>query len=126
VLKRFDAITDETAAVIALLRTRTNTEPLIQAIERLRKGAENKWNPYWTNSSKKLNAIVSAINTICTNNDEKNAIEEAIADPTSDLYQAVNMKRLLTESSFFGKVAYKETKSLIIVHSENSGKTNLP
>jgi hypothetical protein len=62
---------------------------LILQIRRLESGVYS-YNPYWMNSSKKLNAIIQALPKDLT----EVALKALVRDPASELYQALNMQRL--------------------------------
>lgn len=82
-------------------------------IRRLESGVYS-YNPYWVNSSKKLNAIIDALPTDLT----EASLKVLVRDPTSDLYKALNMRRL---PSIFGQQAM--TTSLQNLQNEDNDES---
>lgn len=62
-------------------------------IRRLESGVYS-YNPYWMNSSKKLNAIISVLPPTL----DEASLKALVRDPKSELHQALNMQRLPTLS----------------------------
>lgn len=88
---------------------------LLQQIERLEAGTKS-FNPYWMNSSEKLNAIISEINKLPPDiNEDK--LRVIVNDPQSALYKAINKQRILPVT-FLGKLGWNNSKSLQAVQKE--------
>lgn len=77
-----------------------NYPKLIKMLNRLEKGSQSS-NPYWMNSTQKLNNTVNALNAIIK---ESASLKGALKDPQSELFKALNHQRI----SFFKPI----TKSM--------------
>lgn len=78
-------------AKISAVKNHLNNHPhLLQVIIRLEQGSKS-YNPYWMNSSQKLNRIIDCLIECVNNNDNP---DELLANPESNLSKAVNMRRL--------------------------------
>jgi len=71
---------------------------LIESMERLYKGQQSRFNPYWMNSRAKLDKIIHAINALDFN---VVVLDDEIRNPESALYKAMNIQRI-TPITFFG------------------------
>lgn len=108
-------------ALTKLKNAGTAGNTLIQVINRLKDGSDNKWNPYWVNSGVKLQAILSAIMKM----PDEVILETQLEDKNSELYKAINWQRITSTKflSFFGLT--DKTKSLLEIE-ENNPKTPAP
>lgn len=88
-------------------------DKIISTILRLKKGDENRWNPYWMNSGEKLKRILIAIEGL---QGTATTLPDALNDKTSELYKAINMARI-TPLTLFNKqsVIINQTRSLTTV-----------
>jgi hypothetical protein len=95
---------------------------LLLQIERLQQ-AEHSFNPYWINSTKKLNAIIQALVSLP---EDINAEElgKLVKNPESALYQALNIQRL-SPLTFLGRLGWNHAKSLQVVQ-EVSAEQPIP
>lgn len=93
-------------------------ESIIAVIKRLQQGEQNKFNPYWANSGKKLEAIIKAVNETISNQED---IANALQDKNSPLYKALNTSRL-APLTFLGKKPSTKAKSLLEVEEVNKPK----
>ncbi|MCL9685186.1 ankyrin repeat domain-containing protein [Legionella maioricensis] len=91
----------------------TAGEAIITAMNRLRDGQKNHWNPYWMNSGAKLECIIDAIQSL----QENDNLEQVLTDQNSTLYQALNIQRLIP-ITFWGRAGINQAKSLMIVNDE--------
>ena len=78
-------------------------------IERLQQVA-NSLNPYWINSSMKLNAILNSIEALSEEINEQD-LNTHIQDSESAIYQALNIQRL-SPITFLGRLGWDNAKSL--------------
>lgn len=85
---------------------------VINLIDRLAEH-RNSWNPYWYNSSEKIQLIISAVLNIGKGDD----LASILNDKQSELYTALNMQRLLPVT-FLGHLGFYHAKSAIKVDSE--------
>lgn len=83
---------------------------IIKSMNRLKKGQQNHWNPYWMNSGKKLERIINAV-------EHNQNLEQILADRNSKLYKALNIQRLIPVT-FFGSCGINQAKSLLMVTKE--------
>jgi hypothetical protein len=90
-------------------------ENIIRSMCRLKNGEQNKWNPYWMNSGKKLELIIQAIEAL--KDTDKDEFIKNINNEKSDLYNALNIQRI-TPLTFFGTVGFNHAKTLIAVQDE--------
>ncbi|WP_419420069.1 hypothetical protein ACNVED_01875 [Legionella sp. D16C41] len=98
--------------MLAWLKTKGLTgNSLYQVLDRLHHGASHRWNPYWQNSQKKLNSILSALNNL----EPTVSLAVEMGNKESELYQAVNMKRISCFTFFSGGCGADVSKSLQIV-----------
>jgi hypothetical protein len=93
---------------------------ITQQIKRLEKGAISH-DPYWMNSSKKLKAIISALNELPPQINEAQ-LKLIVKNPNTQLYKALNIQRL-SPMTFFGRLGWNNAKSL---QSVNDVLTNNP
>jgi len=70
---------------------------LIESMERLYKGKQSRFNPYWMNSGAKLDKIIHAINGLGPDA----LLDDEMRNPESALYKAMNTQRI-TPITFFG------------------------
>lgn len=91
----------------------TAGEAIIKAMNRLRDGQKNYWNPYWMNSGAKLDCIIEAIQSL----QENDNLEQLLTDQNSTLYKALNIQRLIP-ITFWGRAGINQAKSLMIVNDE--------
>jgi hypothetical protein len=96
---------------------------LLLQIKRLQQ-AENSFNFYWINSSKKLNAIISSIEALAPDIDEK-ALAALVKNPETALYKALNIQRL-SPMTFLGRLGWNHAKSLQVVQEAASSQSNVP
>jgi|GEM_PF-5322425 len=95
-------------AIFLLNKHGSAGQTIMNSMARLKEGENNYWNPYWINSSAKLQSIVNAVLKI-----EQGAnIDVIMQDKDSELYSALNTPRLLPVT-FLGKFGINKTKSLM-------------
>lgn len=92
-------------------------QKIIDILIRLKEGADS-WNPYWMNSSVKLERIINAVLELEPNED----IILTLSDEQSELYQALNMSRHTPLSLFTKKVAFKQSHSLQSLEEDPSSE----
>ncbi|WP_131783582.1 hypothetical protein [Legionella gresilensis] len=84
-------------------------ERLGQVLARLHNGARHRWNPYWKNSSDKLEKILDALNNLSP----AESLADELDNKNTELYQAINIPRLRSRFSLFnGACGVKPSKSL--------------
>ncbi|MFC3908217.1 hypothetical protein ACFORL_03900 [Legionella dresdenensis] len=91
----------------------TQRNALLKMLLRLEEG-QKSFSPYWKNSKDKLTHIVKAINNIQGELD----LGKELGNKNSELYQAINMARLLPFTLFGGKAAYNKAHSLIALEAD--------
>lgn len=81
---------------------------ILEQIERLQ-AHQDSCNPYWINSKEKANAIITALDNL--NFTEDGILKEAVNNPNSELYNALNMQRL-SPLTCLGMWGWNQAKSL--------------
>ncbi|KTD47975.1 hypothetical protein Lqui_2239 [Legionella quinlivanii] len=74
---------------------------------------QNSWNPYWRNSSAKMELIINAV----LNLEEGSDFASILNDKQSELYTALNMQRLLPVT-VLGNLGFYHAKSAIRAENE--------
>lgn len=109
----------EYAAVAKLINSGEKGSKILAVIKRLKEGEQSKFNPYWANSGKKVEAIIKAVNeTLSNESDLNDSLEKALKDENSPLYRALNTHRL-AHFTFLGKKPGSKCKSLLDVEEQN-------
>ncbi|KTC87087.1 hypothetical protein [Legionella brunensis] len=86
-----------------------DNKKITDVINRLEQGA-NSYNPYWINSSKKLDRIMSCLSKSIDKGENINAL---LSDKESELSKAIDMKRI---TGLFFEPKEKQTKSREIIN----------
>lgn len=81
---------------------------ILEQIERLQFN-QDSCNPYWINSKQKANAIINALENL--DFIDERVLKEAVTNPKSELYNALNMQRL-SPLTFLGIWGWNQAKSL--------------
>lgn len=86
-------------------------EQLIASMHRLQAGKDIYWNPYWMNSGKKLDLIITAILNL---DNASLPLDKELENKTSALYKAINTQRL-APVTFLGRLGFNQSKTLLAV-----------
>lgn len=101
--------------------TSPKTGASIRNVMKRLEGGLASLNPYWMRSDVKLTAITMAIANLPQT---PGGLDEAMSNPDSALYRAINMSRITPFTLFGGCLRYGHTKSLITIE-ENQAQNNL-